>query len=38
VQFYKMVYEDEASFGGALVTGLADLKLVPNSWRKFDAI
>ncbi len=38
VQLYKMVYEDEASFGKALITGLADLKLLPNSLRKFDAI
>lgn len=38
VQLYKMVYEEEASLGKALVTGLADLKLLPNSMRKFDAI
>lgn len=38
VQLYKMVYEDEATFGRALVTGLADLKLLPGSLRKLDAV
>ncbi len=38
VQYYKMVYEDEASVGGALMTGLADLRLVPQKWRRYDAI
>lgn len=38
VQLYKMVYEDEASFGKALLTGMADLKLLPNRMRKLDAI
>jgi len=38
VQFYKMVYEEEASFLKALVAGLADLKLLPNSLRKLDKV
>jgi uncharacterized membrane protein YedE/YeeE len=38
VQYYKMVYEDDASFFSALVTGLADLRLLPNSLRKHEAI
>ncbi|WP_455199204.1 YeeE/YedE family protein [Kaarinaea lacus] len=38
VQYYKMVYEEEASFFKALVAGLADMKLLPNSMRKLDAI
>lgn len=38
VQYYKMVYEDDASFGGALLTGLADLRLVPNRWRRYEAV
>ena len=38
VQFYKMVYEDEATLGKALVAGLADLRLLPNSLRKLDKI
>ena len=37
VQYYKMVYEGEASFGSALVTGLADLRLAPGRWRRHDA-
>ncbi|MDH5692173.1 MAG: YeeE/YedE family protein [Gammaproteobacteria bacterium] len=38
IQYYKMVYEDEATFGKALLTGLVDLKLLPSSLRKLDAI
>lgn len=38
IQYYKMVYEDEASFGKALIAGLADLKLVPGALRKLDPI
>ena len=38
VQYYKMVYEGEASFGSALVTGLADLRLAPGRWRRHDAV
>lgn len=38
IQFYKMVYEEEASFFKALVSGMADLKLLPNSMRKLDAV
>ncbi|MEB8434183.1 YeeE/YedE family protein [Cocleimonas sp. KMM 6892] len=38
IQFYKMVYEEEASFGKALVAGLADMKLLPNSFRKLDKV
>jgi hypothetical protein len=38
VQFYKMVYEEEATFGKALIAGLADLKLVPNSLRQLEAV
>jgi len=38
VQYYKMVYEAEASFGKALVTGLVDLHLLPESLRRLDAI
>jgi len=33
-----MVYEEEATFLKALITGMADLKLLPNSMRKFDAV
>ncbi len=38
IQYYKLVYEEEASFIKALVAGLADMKLLPNSLRKLDAI
>lgn len=38
IQFYKMVYEEEATFGKALITGLVDLKLLPASMRKLEAV
>ncbi|RMG59399.1 MAG: YeeE/YedE family protein [Gammaproteobacteria bacterium] len=38
VEYYKLVYEDEASFGKALISALADLRLVPNSLRKLEAV
>lgn len=38
IQFYKMVYEEEATFTKALITGLVDLKLLPSSMRKLDAV
>jgi uncharacterized membrane protein YedE/YeeE len=38
VQYYKMVYEADASFFKALITGLVDLKLLPKKFRKLDAV
>ncbi|WP_026279918.1 YeeE/YedE family protein [Thioalkalivibrio sp. ALJ16] len=38
IQYYKMVYEDEATFGKALVTSLVDMKLLPGGMRKLEAI
>jgi len=38
IQYYKMVYEKDATFIKALVAGLADLHLLPNSLRKLDAV
>ena len=38
VQYYKMVYEEEASFGKALVAALADLRLLPNALRRLDKV
>ena len=38
VQYYKLVYEEEATFIKALVAGLADMKLLPNSLRKLEAV
>lgn len=37
IQLYKMVYDD-ASLLSAFLTGLADMKLLPNSMRKHDAV
>ena len=36
VQYYKLVYEEEASFARALVAGLCDMKLLPNGLRQLD--
>ncbi len=38
INYYKMVYEAEASFVKALVASLADMKLLPNSLRQLDAV
>ena len=38
IQYYKLVYEDEATFFKALITSLADMKLVPNKLRKLEAV
>lgn len=38
IQFYKMVYEKDASFFKALLSSLVDMKLLPASARKLDAI
>ncbi|MCF6191253.1 MAG: YeeE/YedE family protein [Cocleimonas sp.] len=38
IQYYKMVYEEEASFTKALVASLADMKLLPNGLRKLDKV
>ncbi len=38
IQYYKMVYEDDATFIKALVAGLADMRILPNRLRKLDAI
>lgn len=38
IQYYKAVYEDEASFIKALMSSLVDMKLLPASMRKLDAI
>ena len=38
VQYYKMVYEEEASFIKALVASMADLHLLPNGLRKLDKV
>ncbi len=38
VQYYKMLYEAEASFGAALVTALVDLRLLPKGMRRLEAV
>ena len=37
IQYYKLVYEEEATFVKALLSSLVDLKLLPESLRKLDA-
>lgn len=38
IQYYKLVYEDEASFFKAFITALVDMRLLPASMRKLDAV
>jgi hypothetical protein len=38
VQYYKMVYGDDATFLKSFVTALADLKLLPAGMRKLEAV
>lgn len=38
IQYYQMVYEEEASFMKALLSSLVDMRLLSASWRKLDAV
>ncbi len=38
IQYYKMVYEADATFFKSFVTALVDLKLLPAGMRKLDAV
>ncbi len=38
IQYYKLVYEQEASFIKAFLSALVDMKMLPASMRKLDAI
>ncbi len=38
VQYYRMVYEEEATFTKALVASLADLRLLPDSLRSLEKV
>ncbi len=38
IQYYKLVYEDEATFAKCFITALVDMKLLPSSMRRLDAI
>lgn len=37
-QYYKMVYEEDASWGGAVLAALADLHLLPQKLRTLDRV
>ena len=38
IQYYQMVYEEEATFVKSLLSSLVDMKLLPAGMRKLDAI
>ncbi|RRQ21163.1 YeeE/YedE family protein [Thiohalobacter thiocyanaticus] len=38
IQYYKMLYEAEASFGAALVSSLVDFRLLPRGMRRLEAM
>ena len=38
IQYYKLLFEDEASFGKAFITALVDFKLLPGSFRKLESM
>ena len=38
VQYYKLVYEAEATFLDAFLTSLVDLRLLPSAMRRLDAV
>ncbi|MFZ0470242.1 MAG: YeeE/YedE family protein, partial [Thiogranum sp.] len=38
VQYYKMVYEADASFAAAVITALVDMHLLPKSLRRLEAV
>ncbi|MDH5517444.1 MAG: YeeE/YedE family protein [Gammaproteobacteria bacterium] len=38
IQFYKMVYEEEATFAKSFITALVDMKLLPAAMRKLEAV
>lgn len=38
IQYYKLVYEEEATFVKALVASLCDLRMLPNGLRKLEAV
>ena len=38
VQYYKLVYEQEASFMAALISGFVDLHLLPKGMRNLEAV
>ncbi len=38
IQYYKLVYEEEATFFGALSSSLVDMKLLPSNMRKLEKV
>jgi hypothetical protein len=38
IQYYKLVYEEEATFMKAFISSLCDMKMLPNGLRKLDAV
>ncbi|MBK1727472.1 YeeE/YedE thiosulfate transporter family protein [Halorhodospira neutriphila] len=38
VQYYRLLHEEEATLGKALLTGLVDLRLLPAAMRQLDAL
>ncbi len=38
VQYYKLVYENEATFAKALIASLSDMKLLPNGMRSLEKV
>ncbi len=38
IQYYKMVYDDEATLIKSFLTALVDMKLLPGGMRQLDAI
>ncbi len=38
IQYYKMVYEADASFTAALITSLVDMHLLPKALRRLEAV
>lgn len=38
IQYYKMVYEEDASYAAAFITALVDMKMLPAGMRKLEAV
>ncbi|MFO8155664.1 MAG: YeeE/YedE family protein [Pseudomonadota bacterium] len=38
MQYYRLLYEEEATFQAALVTSLVDMRLLPSGMRKLEAL
>jgi hypothetical protein len=38
VRYYKLMYEEDATFIKALMASLADLKCIPDKWRMLERV